>query len=226
MELKMNYNSFIKLKDFFKVIDINAEVDEFNTEGLLIEGNLTIKGKYLKRDNVTSEYFNEMVPFSISMNMENIDVEDIYCVDLEYVGVEARGIDISFDIFINYNKVLDDEREEIKNEEIYNNVDSLEEIDAIPVDNNDFEYIKEVETSRIDTLLKNTLSIKDDNSPTEEVIIRGLGEDLSKIKICYYNNDKELEEICVKNELSLDNIFKTNQKYEFNKYHRVILNDK
>ena len=30
MDLKMNYNSFIKLKDFFKVLNISAEIVVYN----------------------------------------------------------------------------------------------------------------------------------------------------------------------------------------------------
>lgn len=35
MDLKMNYNSFIKLKDFFKVLNISAEIDEYNVKMIL-----------------------------------------------------------------------------------------------------------------------------------------------------------------------------------------------
>ena len=49
MNLKMNYNSFIKLKDFSKLLDITAEVTSYNQVNDVLDGKLTINGKYLKR---------------------------------------------------------------------------------------------------------------------------------------------------------------------------------
>lgn len=75
MDLKMNYNSFIKLKDFFKVLNISAEIDEYNVKNDTLEGVLHIKGKYLRRDNVSEEYFLEKIPFSIVINDQDFEVE-------------------------------------------------------------------------------------------------------------------------------------------------------
>ena len=102
MDLKMNYNSFIKLKDFFKVLNISAEIDEYNVKNDTLEGVLHIKGKYLRRDNVSEEYFLEKIPFSIVINDQDFEVEDINCIDFEYIGVEGRGVDVSFDILVKY----------------------------------------------------------------------------------------------------------------------------
>lgn len=221
MELKMNYNSFIKLKDFLKIIDLSAEVDEYNIIDESLEGNLNIKGKYIKRDNVTDEYFLEKVPFSIFINNKEFEINDIYCVDIEHVGIEGRGIDVSFDIYVNYD-VLSEEFREKDNNESTNEIESLE---TIPVNEQDFEHLKSLETNRVDELLKTTL-IGKDNSPTEDIVIRNAYEDNTKIKICYYNTDKQLEDICFKNDLSIEKVYNDNKKYDFNKYHRVILNEK
>ena len=220
MDLKMNYNSFIKLKDFFKVVDVSAEVDEYSVKNDSIDGSLSLRGKYLKRDNQTTEYFLEKVPFTIAMTQGDFEVEDIDCVDLEYVGFDGRGIDVTFDILVNYYiyeeiPVLQDDISEVS---------TRLETDELPLDA--FEELKNIETTRVDELLMATLSFKDDNLPTQEVVIRGLNDTKSSIRVCYYKDDKDLEQISVKNNVSIDTIFKTNQKYEMNKYHRVILNDK
>ena len=110
MDLKMNYNSFIKLKDFFKVLNISAEIDEYNVKNDTLEGVLHIKGKYLRRDNVSEEYFLEKIPFSIVINDQDFEVEDINCIDFEYIGVEGRGVDVSFDILVKY---LDNQNDNI-----------------------------------------------------------------------------------------------------------------
>ena len=214
MELKMNYNSFIKLKDFFKLQDVSAEVDEDLEKNDLIEGTLNIKGKYLKRDNITTDYFTEKIPFTILMSSTNYEIEDITCVDIEYVSVEARGIDISFDIFVKYN---------INNIE-NDRVDEETNIEMNELENIDFEEIKENETKRIDDLLVSTLNIKNDNHPTEEIIIRSLSDSTSKIKVCYYDSDKELDSICQNNDVSLEQTLNNNKKYLQGKYKRVFIN--
>ncbi len=212
MELKMNFNSFIKLKDFFDLIDVSAEVDEFNELDNLIEGKLNIKGKYLKRDNITTEFFSEYIPFSIVISNENYEVEDILCIDVEHVNVESRGFDVSFDILVKYNIF----EEETRVDE--NNSLTLDEENIV-----DFEKIKENETKRIDELLYNTLNCKDDNLPTDEIIIRNLKDSISNIKICYYQNDKELDKICQSNNVGLNEILSNNKKYANTKYKRIML---
>lgn len=233
MELKMNYNSFIKIKDFFKLLDINGEINDYQVDNHIIDGSITIKGKFLKKDNQTTDYFSEIIPFSITMNQEFVDVEDILCLDLEHISIEGRGIDLSFDILVRYLVDLTNNRE---NEEILeeNNCEIIEKEEILEENNCEniekekinLEELKTIETQRIDQLLQNTLNFKEDNLPTEEVIIRGLKDTSSKIRICFYKNDKDLEEICLNNNLSLDNLSKENQKFEFDKYHRVIINDR
>lgn len=266
MDLKMNYNSFIKLKDFFKVLNISAEIDEYNVKNDTLEGVLHIKGKYLRRDNVSEEYFLEKIPFSIVINDQDFEVEDINCIDFEYIGVEGRGVDVSFDILVKYLVIeeipvitsrnegmvmadisekqsdIDETSEKLDTlVEDHSTVDVLvreddnseenldeqaEEVIATPLEEDEFEILKKEETERIDNLLKSTLSFKDDNLPTEEIVIRGLKETTTLMKVYYYKNDAELERLCNENNMSLDTVFKKNQKFDFNKYHRVIINDK
>ena len=104
--------------------------------------------------------------------------------------------------------------------------EEAEEVIATPLEEDEFEILKKEETERIDNLLKSTLSFKDDNLPTEEIVIRGLKETTTLMKVYYYKNDAELERVCDENNMSLDTVFKKNQKFDFNKYHRVIINDK
>ena len=68
MNLKMNYNSFIKLKDFSKLLDITAEVTSYNQVNDVLDGKLTINGKYLKKDGVNDDFFTEVLPFSVVFN--------------------------------------------------------------------------------------------------------------------------------------------------------------
>lgn len=288
MKLKMNYNSFIKLKDFFKIVDITAEVKDYITKNDTLEGNLEIHGKYQKRDGITEEYFLENVPFSIVFKNNDYDINDIVCTDIDYVAIDGRGVDVTFDILVDYyeyeeipvkldtpieqfeeskrlsvevseewtgtqnkqvvddsnptleekiNTVSDNDMEDESSEAIRVEPIDLEtetisetEIEAINnqeenIDSNDIEKIKKEETDRIDSLLKSTLNFKDDNLPTEEIVIRGIPEEKSKIKVCYYQNDQDLEKVCEKNNISLDKVFKANRNRNIEKYHRVIINE-
>lgn len=281
MNLKMNYNSFIKLKDFFKIVDITAEVKDYITKNDMLEGSLEIHGKYQKRDGVTEEYFLETVPFSIVFKNNDYDINDIVCTDIDYVAIDGRGVDVTFDILVDYyeyeeipvkidgsidqleeaNRLTMETSEELDNtsvEQIEEKVNSEAEektdetilestrVDAVDLDtesvseteidalnmqeedsisNDDIEKIKKEETERIDNLLKSTLNFKDDNLPTEEIVIRGVPEGKSKIKVCYYQNDQDLEKVCEKNNISLDKVFKANRNRNIEKYRRVIINE-
>ena len=108
MNLKMNYNSFIKLKDFSKLLDITAEVTSYNQVNDVLDGKLTINGKYLKKDGVTDDFFTEVLPFSVVFNDKNYHIDDIICTDIDTVSVDGRGIDTTFDIEIENFQSLKD----------------------------------------------------------------------------------------------------------------------
>ena len=108
-----------------------------------------------------NEYFLEKIPFSIFINNKEFEINDIYCVDIEHVGIEGRGIDVSFDIFVNYDFLSEEFREKDTNV-LVNKIESLE---TNHVNEQDFEQLKSLETNRVDDLLKTTL-IGKDNSPT------------------------------------------------------------
>lgn len=221
MDLKVNHNVFIKLKEFFKLQDISAEVDQFTLNEELLEGTLEVKGKYVKRDNVTEEYFSEKVPFSITFNNKDIDVLDILCSDLEYVTVDGRGVDVSFDILVKYEEVIEVPIR-LEDDEL---VQEVSKIEVEPLSTVDYERIKEAETTRIDGLLKSVLEVKDDNHPTDEIVIRGIPDGKSHISVCYYESENDLVKVCNNKGIAIDTVFKENQKYDINKYHRVIIND-
>lgn len=299
MNLKMSYNSFIKLKDFFKIVDITAEVKEYLTKNEILEGTLEINGKFQKRDGITENYFSESIPFSVVFRSDNFDVNDIVCTDIDYVAIDGRGVDVTFDILVDYHEYENvpigmdenlnhdfvvevaeeidaptnqcdesmdvDSRTSVENsvqlEEVAEEIDvnnksddstsdsdnrsSLEQsvvleekeenalvneleefkLDTEQVGNDDLEEIKKQETNRIDNLLKSTLNFKDDNLPTQEIVIRNVPDKKSKLKVCYYQSDQDLESVCEKNNVSLNRVFKENKSRNIEKYHRVIIKE-
>ncbi len=249
MNLKMNYSSFIKLKDFFELLDIGAEIKDYKTTNDILEGNLEIRGKYLKKDAITDAFFSEIIPFTVVFNDNDYEIMDIACVNLDTVNIEGRGIDVTFDIDVTYDnyqmipvqlpedpadtflmemseEIRVEEESEQDNEKPGETTEDEETIlETEPLSTVEFEKLKEEETERLDSLLKSTLNYKDDNYPTEEVVIRGIKEKKDKVRVCYYQNDAELEKLSAKYNISLNALFKENRNGNINQYRRVIIHE-
>ena len=67
------------------------------------------------------------------------------------------------------------------------------------------------------------LEVVEDNLPQNDEIFRGIKEDISVLKVVYFNEEKELSTIAKNNSISLDNLFKTNKYTDFNNKKRVII---
>lgn len=228
LELRMNYTSFIKLRNFVKINDISAEIKEFNKKNDVVHGKLDVTGSYLVEDLVNTSTFNEEVPFSIIFSNNDFEIIDIDCINLEYQTVDGRGIEVVFDVLVKY--------------EDYANEKTNEDVVEIPVVINDepkkleeFEEIKQNEEDRIDKIIIEQLQICDDNMPTEETIIDEVNiettqndvtlqnEKRRKIKICYYKDNSELDKVCSDQNVGIDKIFNDNKNTDFVKYRRVII---
>lgn len=236
MELRMNFTSFIKIKDASRINDICGEILDYSVTEDGIAGSLGINGKYYKSDLEKENLFNESIPFNIVFTTPKFELIDLDCINLDYDLVDGRGIEVSFDIKVDYNEI----EEELKNietvedkaivEVIPENIETLSERtisneDTSEVETSDeLEEIKKEITEKVSSKLEETLKFKDDNLPTEtENYLDNLEEKRSKIKVCYYSNDKELENVCTKNDISLDKVFKDNKNNDISKYQRVII---
>lgn len=222
MELRMNFVTFIKLKDIIKVNDINGEIVDYEVIESEIKGKFGINGKYSKSDLDEVTNFNEEIDFNILLLEENFEIEDIDCIDLDYNVIEGRGIDVSFDVKVDYTCFEQNEDsllevEEVKVEELPN------ETVTEDVEEENIEEIKEEITNEIDKKLTNTLLYKEDNLPQGNDLIDLKDVKRSKIKVCYFKNDNELEEVCKNNNIPIDQVFKSNINNDINKYRRVII---
>ncbi len=232
LELKMNYTAFIKLRNFIKINDISAEIKEYHKKDDIITGKLDVSGTYLTEDLVNTNSFSDEILFDIIFSTNDFEIIDIDCVDLDYNPVDGRGIEVMFDVLIKY-----------ENYEIEENTNSKEDIIEIPVvveENNTFEEIKKEKEIEIDHLIDEKLDLANDNLPTT---LENVENDVNKntlintidfknekenekkrtIKICYYNDTKELDSFCENNNVGIDKIFNDNKKTDFVKYKRIIL---
>ena len=221
MELRMNFTSFIKIKDASRINDICGEILDYRVTEDGVVGSLGINGKYYKNDLEKENQFNESILFNIVFTTPKFELIDLDCVNLDYDLVEGRGIEVSFDIKVEYNELEDapDAIETIGERTVE------EQEETVPtIESTELEEIKDEITEKVSSKLEETLKFKDDNLPTEtENYLDNLEEKRSKIKVCYYSNDKELENVCAKNDISLDKVFKDNKNNDISKYQRVII---
>ena len=245
MEIRMNFNDFIKIKSILKIIDLSGEVIDYQIDKNEIKGLMGINGKYAKESLEETYTFNEEIPFNFIFKDNVKSVDDVDCVNLEYEVVDSRGIELSFDIRLDYElEGLVEERSETQVEPGVSE-ESKEVIAETPEEvtppevvtslgervEDEIETPQEVETAKeeitklIDKKLATTLSSKEDNLPQEESVFEGIEERKSTLRVCYFKTDAELEKVCKDNNVSINQVFKENQDLNINETRRVIINE-
>ncbi len=245
MEIRMNFNDFIKIKSILKIIDLSGEVIDYQIDKNEIKGLMGINGKYAKESLEETYTFNEEIPFNFIFKDNVKSVDDVDCVNLEYEVVDSRGIELSFDIRLDYElEGLVEERSETQVEPGVSE-ESKEVIAETPEEvtppevvtslgervEDEIEAPQEVETAKeeitklIDKKLATTLSSKEDNLPQEESVFGGIEERKSTLRVCYFKTDAELEKVCKDNNVSINQVFKENQDLNINETRRVIINE-
>lgn len=245
MEIRMNFNDFIKIKSILKIIDLSGEVIDYQIDKNEIKGLMGINGKYAKESLDETYTFNEEIPFNFIFKDNVKSVDDVDCVNLEYEVVDSRGIELSFDIRLDYElEGLVEERSETQVEPGVSE-ESKEVIAETPEEvtppevvtslgervEDEIEAPQEVETAKeeitklIDKKLATTLSSKEDNLPQEESVFGGIEERKSTLRVCYFKTDAELEKVCKDNNVSINQVFKENQDLNINETRRVIINE-
>lgn len=245
MEIRMNFNDFIKIKSILKIIDLSGEVIDYQIDKNEIKGLMGINGKYAKESLDETYNFNEEIPFNFIFKDNVKSVDDVDCVNLEYEVIDSRGIELSFDIRLDYElEGLVEERQEEQEESVVrevveeNVIETPEEVSSPEVVtslgervDDEIEEPQEVETAKeeitnlIDKKLTSTILSKEDNLPQEESIFEGIEERKSTLRICYFKTDAELEKVCKDNNVSINQVFKENQDLNINETRRVIINE-
>lgn len=245
MEIRMNFNDFIKIKSILKIIDLSGEVIDYQIDKNEIKGLMGINGKYAKESLDETYNFNEEIPFNFIFKDNVKSVDDVDCVNLEYEVVDSRGIELSFDIRLDYEleglveerletqvepgvseeskEVIAETHEEVTPPEVVTSLGERveDEIEAPQ----EVETAKEEITKLIDKKLATTLSSKEDNLPQEESVFGGIEERKSTLRVCYFKTDAELEKVCKDNNVSINQVFKENQDLNINETRRVIINE-
>ncbi len=250
MITKKNYKENIKIKDLAYLNELGAEIVEFYPKNDQLIGKLYVTGNYHSTKSDIDKLISQDIPFTIVFDNSDFLVEDIDCTSFDYNLVEGLGVEINYEITVDYteeerievdnidddiNQKQDDNQrfEEENSNIIEKEIVSKEADDEIPKVINedetvkevitDSELIKEEITNSVDQKLSSKLESSTDNLPQNEEVIRNLIDEKSIIKVIYYQNDRDLNQIAIDNKCSLDNLFRTNKQNDFSTHKRVII---
>ena len=207
MNVTINSNAFTKMDKMVGISVVEIKILDYYLQNRILKGNVKIYGEYYTEDvefetsNGLKEFEN-IVPFEIVYYKEDPIIDNISIKNFEYYEVAGRGVESVFDLCVEYT---------VETEHVSQN-----EIEA--------EEIKEQVSRQIDTILEEKLEVRNDNF-LEEARGEKQHDKMSIIKIVYYDQSKEVKEICKKYDVSYYDILEDNKKYNFNDNHRIIINE-
>lgn len=207
MNVTINSNAFTKMDKMVGISVVEIKILDYYLQNRILKGNVKIYGEYYTEDvefetsNGLKEFEN-IVPFEIVYYKEDPIIDNISIKNFEYYEVAGRGVESVFDLCVEYT---------VETEQVSQN-----EIEA--------EEIKEQVSRQIDTILEEKLEVRNDNF-LEEAREKKQQDKMSVIKIVYYDQSKEVKEICKKYDVSYYDILEDNKKYNFNDNHRIIINE-
>ena len=243
MEIRVFCNKLVTLNNFSDLKLIRLNVLSYNLKHATLTGDVKISGEYLKEENYEMG-FEEIVPFTVVFRNDKIKVNNIIIENDNYNVIINQGIDVSFELVVNYELTEEEQsnngsKEELETEE--------ENIIEVPVEiTDDFEkmigdqkndVLLEVEkiTEEYDKLLSNILNVRCSNEDNNVVLnqdkrvennkvnLKKLQSNYNKISIYYINKESELELISKEKRISINEIYKQNTDFE--KTRRIILNE-
>ena len=206
MNVTINSNAFTKMDRMIGLSVVEIKILDYYLQNRILSGNVKIYGEYYTEDsefetNNGLKEFENIIPFEVVFSKEDPIIDEIYIKNFEYYEVAGRGIESVFDLCVEYTVVIED-------------TDYIE-IEA--------EEIKEEVTRQIDTILEEKLEVRNDNFLDEERVTKE-PDKMGIIKIVYYDQNKEVKDICRKYNVSYYDILEDNKKYNFNDNHRIVIN--
>ena len=184
MNVTINSNAFTKMDKMVGISVVEIKILDYYLQNRILKGNVKIYGEYYTEDvefetsNGLKEFEN-IVPFEIVYYKEDPIIDNISIKNFEYYEVAGRGVESVFDLCVEYT---------VETEHVSQN-----EIEA--------EEIKEQVSRQIDTILEEKLEVRNDNF-LEEARGEKQHDKMSIIKIVYYDQSKEVKEICKKYDVS------------------------
>lgn len=185
MELKICCDASVKLEKMSNVMEVDCSVGDYQVDGDTLNGNIVIKGKYIRDVIEELHDFMETVPFTLVFKDHNYQVNTITIQDFTCQEIINNGIECNFNIIVNYDlkEVTNKSEKEISNEDIFEDSEKEElEIhkqeediiiekelapEEIQEELNDDEIKKEI-NKKYDDLLNEILETRADDNFLEE----------------------------------------------------------
>lgn len=249
MELRICCDAAVKLLKMTDVVDVECNIDSYTVKGDTLEGNILIRGNYVK-DNLEEKFaFSEFVPFTIVFKDRNYLVNHISVQEFECQEIINQGIECKFNIVVDYTpqevEVPVETGEAVPVQEFPEaGAEIIEEkqqevMDAVEVETMNDEEIKAEINKKYDDLLNEILEAREDenfyepekaitiNSDSSREDCRGLlasiQEHQASYRVYYTNKETDIEQICKAERLSLDRVYRDNQKTDFLSKKRIII---
>ena len=108
MDLKICCDKKIELESYDKIIDIKADVMKYTIEGQLLNGTISLDGRYRCLDNNEKSYHEE-VPFTIVFKNEYYQVNNITISNFKQYDIVNVGLECNFEIIVEYNNYYEKE---------------------------------------------------------------------------------------------------------------------
>lgn len=244
MEIKINSNALVSLNKIVKLGEVKSKILSYKLKEQTLVGDAVIYGKYYKKDNkkTVNEVlveFEEIVPFTVVFNRENVVVESVEVKDFKYELLDD-ALKCSFVIEIEYNDEyhevpiepsyeLDEENENVyevlkeMNDEISQITEKLDEkLEEFFEDRNE-EHLEEIEKYNVpneeqEIELNDNLVIENNNIITKkDGFIKNFKNDGKCIISIYYTNSpNDIEKISKQENIGIDKLYKDNENLSFN----------
>ena len=231
MNFKIDCVNYVMLYGLDKVSQINAIVSDYKLESDTLKGNVQVFGEYTKTGQNEMQKFSDTIPFTVLFVNDQINVDNISIENLDYKQLND-GIEVNFKVSINYlNK---EEIEEVKenNEKIVetNNEDIFIETTHEDLTEIVEEKLDELLNGKRDEQIPNDIEeikpVDDKIELTKNKIVPfdiELKESKNKIRIIYFNNEKDIEKISKEQNLSIDKLYNSISSEGENK--RIIMKE-
>lgn len=231
MIIRVNCNNILNLNNFNKLKVIRLDILSYKLNKDTLVGDVKISGEYFKKEISESTCFEDIVPFTVVFRNEKVKIHNVLIENDVYKLIENQGVDVNFDLVVNYSIKDENENEENKEKIIEVPVEINDDLQMVINEIEDEKEIIEKYENILDELLytreetqENVLdNIQFDNINENKVSFKNQSTTYNNISIFYLSNEKQMESISRERRISISDLYKQNSDFEKTK--RIIIND-
>lgn len=206
MEFKIECENYVMLYALNNVLDCDSTIDNYELENDTLKGNVLIAGNYLKKDEEFPVEFKDSFPFTIVFSTKDIIINEVKVDNFSYV-FSGEGINCTFNVVVNYDETNNIEKKQ-----------PLEENNIIVTNKDEYDEVTKEFEEKLDLALNRSETVEEvSNVP----FYLKLNQRQAKIKVFYYNDDKELDKISKNSGESLHELLENSET--LGDYRRIII---